>query len=70
MAVADALLLLLVKVWAIGVPVPELPPVMPPACATLQAYVAPDAASVKAMLGAVPLHILCAVGLQVTDGNG
>ena len=54
---ADVLLLLLLNVWAIGVPVPELPPVIPLASATLHAYVAPDALLVSAIDGAPPLQI-------------
>ena len=70
MAVAVVLLLLLLNVCAIGVPVPELPPVTPLASATLHEYVVPDTALLKAMLGAVPLQIDWAVGANVIAGDG
>ena len=69
----DALLLLLVNVWAIVLPQVEeqlLPPVIVPVSTTVQVYAVPPAVLLSAMLGAPPLHIDAVAGVAVTDGFG
>ena len=70
MALPEVLLLLLVNVCAIGVPELFDPPLIVPPCTTVQAYVVPAAVLVRAILGAVPLHIEVAAGVAVTTGIG
>ena len=51
-------------------PLLALPPVMPLASTTVQAYVVPPTVLVNAILGALPLHTDVAAGVAVTTGIG
>ena len=64
------LLLLLLSVWAIGVLLPALPPVMPLPWATLQVYVVPVTELVNAIDGAAPLQMDTVDGVAVIAGVG
>ena len=63
-------MLLLFSVWAMGVPLLALPPVMPLLSTTVHAYVVPPAVLVNAILGALPLQIDVTAGVAVITGIG
>ena len=69
-AVPAVLLLLLDNAWAIGVPLPALPPLIPLPCTTLHVYVVPPVVLVNATLGALPLHTEVTAGVAVITGIG
>jgi hypothetical protein len=69
-AVPVIVLLLLVNVWAMLLPEPALPPLIPALSATVHVYVAPAAVLLSAILVVPPLHIAELEGVPEITGIG